>query len=430
MIKEKKERNESYLCSSCGYNSYSWYGRCPSCGQWNTFIKQESTPEKELKPAKIISLAKISPMTKERKTTGVFELDRVLGNGFLPGEVILLTGEPGVGKTTLLFKTLQAFKTVYISGEESGEQIKERAGRLKINLENFFYSEETQIEGILKTLEKMINQFEVLVIDSIQTVYSKDNPSPLGSISQIKDVLTKLITFTKKNKLILIVIGHITKEGEVAGPKTLEHLVDCVLSFEGERSSNYRLLRAKKNRFGPTDEVGIFEMKEEGLVEVKKANVFIDSETKNNIGKTIIGITEGTRPLFFEIESLIVPSVLALPRRITNGLDYNKLLLLLAVIRKNLGFPLEKFDIYVNVSGGVSVKSPSADLGIVASLISSFRNKAFPSSTVFIGEVSLLGEIKRVFFTEKIIKEAERLGFKSVISYKNVKSIKDLLSFL
>lgn len=427
MIKEKKEREIHYFCSSCGYFSFSWYGKCPSCGQWNTMIKEEKIEEKkEIILAEISPLSKILLSQKKRNHTGLFEMDRVLGGGFLQGEVVLLTGEPGVGKTTLLFKALQNLKTVYLSGEESGEQVKERASRIKINLNNFFFTEQTQIEGVLESLKKMINQFEVLVIDSIQTVYCKDNPSPLGSISQIKDVLGKLIAFVKKNRIVLIVIGHITKEGEIAGPKTLEHLVDCVLIFEGEKFSHYRILRAKKNRFGPTDEVGIFEMNEEGLIEVKKANIFLE-ETKEKItGKTIVGITEGTRPLFFEIQSLIVPTIFAIPRRVTSGIDYNKLMLLLAVIRKNLNFPLEKFDIYVNVSGGVSIKSPSADLGIIAAIFSSFKNLPFPSSTVFIGEVSLLGEIKKVFFAEKIIKEAERLGFKKIISFKNLTKVKDL----
>lgn len=430
MVKEKTI--SEFICSNCGYHSFSWYGRCPFCGYWNTMIKKEkSTEEKvELRPAKFIPLWKIESSNKERKKTKVFEFDRVLGGGFISGEVILLTGEPGVGKSTLLFKCLQNFKTIYLSGEESGEQIKDRAKRINTNLNNFYFSDETQIEGVLTTLEKNKKQFEVLVIDSLQMVYSKDNPTPAGSVSQLKDVLTKLIPFIKKNKLILIGVGHVTKEGEIAGPKTLEHLVDCVLSLEGEKFSNFRILRAKKNRFGPTDEVGIFEMKEEDLEEVKKPTVFLGSEKEVASGKAIVGVVEGIRPLFFEVQSLVAPTIMPVPRRIVNGVDYNKILLLLAVLRKNLNLPLERLDVYVNVVGGISTKSPAADLGIVTSIISSVRNLALSPSQVFIGEIGLLGEVRKVFYEEKIIKEARRLGFNQIYSSKNLRSVKQLNQIL
>ena len=422
----KKKSSYQYLCSLCGYGSASWYGKCPSCGNWNTMIKEELNEEEKLKPVKFIPLAKIDSLDKKRMKTEVFEFDRVLGGGFILGEVVLLTGEPGVGKSTLVFKCLQKIKTIYISGEESQEQVKQRAERININLNNFYFTNETQIEGILAALEQNKEKFSALVIDSIQTVYSKDNPTPPGSVSQLKEVLNKLISFIKKNRLFLIVIGHITKEGEIAGPKTLEHLVDCVLFLEGERFSNFRILRSLKNRFGPTDEVGIFEMKETGLEEVKQSTFFIDLDKNPSSGRAFVGIIEGIRPLFFEVQSLVAPTIFTIPRRIINGLDYNRVLLLLAVIRKNLNLPLEKYDIYVNAVGGISTKSPAVDLGIVASLVSSIKNIILSNSSVFLGEIDLLGDIRKVLYQEKIIKEAQRLGFKKIYSSYNLKSIKQL----
>lgn len=427
MIKPKIKTTAQFICSACGYGSASWYGKCPSCGQWETMVKEEVTgQEEEVKQVKFVSLAKIDVLNKQRKRTRIFEFDRVLGGGFIWGETVLVSGEPGVGKSTLLLKCLSNLKTIYISGEESAEQIKERAERINISLANYFFSNEIQIEGILNTLKENIDQFDVLVIDSIQTVYSKDIPAAMGSISQLKEVLSKLINFSKKNNLILITIGHITKGGEIAGPKTLEHLVDCVLYLEGERFSNFRILRASKNRFGPTDEIGIFEMKERGLVEVEKPTAFLDLNKNIISGKAIVGLVEGTRPLFFEVQSLVVPTVLTIPRRVVRGVDYNKLLLLLAVIRKNLNLPLDRFDVYVNVVGGLSIKSTAADLGMAASLVSSMKNLPLPNSSVFIGEIGLLGEVRKVFYEEKIIKECQRFGFSKIYSSKNTQSVKQL----
>lgn len=427
MVKQKTKMTAQFICSACGYGSASWYGKCPSCGEWNTMVKEEVMEEKEeTRSAKFIPLAKIAVLNRQRKKTQIFEFDRVLGGGFILGETILLSGEPGVGKSTLLFKCLPNLKTIYISGEESAEQIKERAERTNINLTNYFFSDEIQIEGILNTLEKNINKFDVLVVDSIQTVYSKDIPAVVGSISQLKEVLSKLINFSKKKNLILIVIGHITKEGEIAGPKTLEHLVDCVLYLEGERFSNFRILRSHKNRFGPTDEVGIFEMKEKGLVEVEKPTAFLDLSKNIAPGKAIVAVVEGTRPLFFEVQSLVVPTFLAIPRRVVNGVDYNKVLLLLAVIRKNLNLPLDRFDIYINVVGGVSVRSTATDLGLIASVVSSIKNLPLPDSSVFIGEIGLLGEVRKVFYQDKIVKECQRFGFSKIYCSKNVQSVKQL----
>ncbi|GIW64125.1 MAG: DNA repair protein RadA [Patescibacteria group bacterium] len=427
-----------FVCKNCGFGSASWYGKCPDCGQWNTLVEKidfspnaKNKNQKEfLKKITITPLKSIKTQSKKRIKTSLFELDRVLGGGFLPGEVILLTGEPGIGKSTLILQALKDINTLYISGEESGEQVKNRADRLNINLDNFLFSNDTQIEGIIETAVEIKDKIQVLVIDSIQTVYSKDVQGAASGVNQLKETTKMLVNFAKKNNIVVIIIGHITKEGEIAGPKTLEHFVDAVLNFEGEKISNYRLIRSSKNRFGSTDEIGIFEMTQQGLKEIDNPLVFLESEKINQPGKAIVGVSEGKRPLFFEIQTLTVPSILPVPRRVVKGLDYNKVLLLLAVVRKNLNYSLDNYDIYVNVIGGVSVKSTSADLGLIASLISSFKNKPLPSSSLFIGEVGLLGEVRKVYFEEKVINEAQRLGFKKIFSSQNIKNVKDLMSFI
>lgn len=429
-----------FICKNCGYGSGSWLGKCPDCGQWNTLTQRDDFDESSAKGGKrskekvkkleIKTFKKIDSSDKKRFTTGIFEFDRVMGGGIVPGEAIFLAGEPGIGKSTLLIQALQNLKTLYISGEESLEQVNDRAERLKIHLDKFSFSDTLQVEGIVEGLEEIKNTIDLIVIDSIQTIYSKKTDSAPGTVSQLKESSSALITFSKKNKIPIILIGHVTKEGDIAGPKTLEHMVDCVLNFEGEKVSNFRVLRATKNRFGSTDEIGIFEMKNQGLIEVKNPLVFLEEEKNIVPGKAIVGVVEGKRPLFFEIQTLTVPTVLTVPRRVVKGVDYNKVLLLLAVLRKNLGLPLDKFDIYVNVVGGVSIKSTAVDLGIIASLISSIKNVVLPSRTVFTGEVGLLGEIRKVFLEDKIIKEAKRLRFTKVISPSSISHIKDLRKFI
>lgn len=420
-----------FVCTNCGYGSGSWIGRCPDCGQWNTLTERRDLEEKEsgrsrkMEKLEVKTFEKIQTFKKSRLQTKIFELDRVLGGGFVPGEIILLTGEPGIGKSTLILQALKYFKTLYISGEESGEQIKERAARVGINLKNFLFSDTLQVEGIVLGLEDLKDKIDIVVIDSIQTVYSKSIDSAPGNVTQLKEVSARLIQVGKKYKIPIVLIGHITKEGDIAGPKTLEHMVDCVLNFEGEKVSNFRVLRSMKNRYGSVDEIGIFEMKGAGLVEIKNPTALLEEDQEGVPGRAVVGVAEGKRPLFFEIQTLAVPTVLAVPRRVVKGIDYNKVLLLLAVIRKNLNLPLDKFDIYVNVVGGVSIKSTSADLGVLASLISSVQNIPLPKKTVFIGEVGLLGEIRRVYLEEKIISEAKRLKFKNFIYEKSLRHIKD-----
>lgn len=427
-----------FICTQCGYGSASWLGRCPNCGEFNTLKEtpaylrdtEKSSKKEEVKKLSFTSLNKIQSLKKSRLRTGLFEFDRVLGGGLILGEVVLLTGEPGVGKSTLLLQSFAPLAALYISGEESAEQIKGRIDRLRLKKNNFLFSDTLQVEGIIDGLEEIKDKVNLLIIDSIQTVYSNQSDGTPGSVSQLKESALKLIGAAKRLKIAVIIVGHITKSGEIAGPKTLEHLVDCVLNFEGEKVSNFRLLRAGKNRFGPTDEIGIFEMKDFGLSEVTNPLIFLDRLEKSEVGKAIVGATEGKRSLFFEIQTLAVPSVLAIPRRVVKGLDYNKVLLLLAVVRKYLSHPLDKFDIYVNVVGGVNIKSTASDLGLIASLLSSLKNLPLPNKSLFIGEVGLLGEIRNVYQQEKIIKEANRLGFKTSYSSSNLSHIKMLKNLI
>lgn len=425
-----------FICSDCGYGSASWLGKCPHCSQWNTFKEQPSfekdsnTKKEKLMKMEITTLKKISTLQKGRIKTGIFEFDRVLGGGFIAGAIILLTGEPGVGKSTLLLQSLQNIKTIYISGEESAEQIKERAQRLKINMDNMLFSDSLQIEGIIKGLKDMENKYDVIAIDSIQTIYSKEIDSPPGSISQLKETAAQIAIFGKKYKKSVIIIGHITKGGDIAGPKTLEHMVDCVINFEGEKVSNFRILRSRKNRYGASHEIGIFEMKETGLCEVKNPLLFLDNTSQRLEGKAIIGIAEGKRCLFFEIQTLAVPTMLPIPRRVVKGLNYNKILLLLAVVRKHLKISLDKYDIYVNIVGGVDIKSTGADLGFIASLISSIKDIPLSSNSIFTGEVGLSGEIRKTYFQDKIISEAKRLGFKNIYSSNNITNVYSLKKLL
>lgn len=424
-----------YICSNCGYGSASWLGKCPDCGEFNTFNKEEEESiakgKKTKHKMKLTSFAKIDHQGKQRKSTGLFEFDRVLGGGIVPGEVILLSGEPGVGKSTLLLQVLKNMKTVYVSGEESAEQVKDRALRLKIQLDNFLFSDEQQVEAIVEGVSELETLPDVLVVDSIQTTSSVNLDSSPGSVSQLKEITNILVGFAKRKKISVIIIGHITKGGDVAGPKTLEHLVDCVLSFEGDKVSQFRVLRSSKNRFGSTEEIGIFQMNYLGLQPIDNPLVFLEADTRHStIGKAIVGVSEGNRTVFFEIQALTTPTVLSVPRRVVKGVDYNKILLLLAVIRKHMGISMDSHDIYVNVVGGVSIHSPSSDLGIVSAILSSIKNVQIPKRTVFIGEVGLLGEIRKNGNDEKVINEAKRLQFKHIYSPSNIGHIKELRTIL
>ncbi len=426
-----------FICSNCGEGSAAWLGRCPNCQQWETFKEArgigepDKTKSSKTQSFSKTSFQKIKPLDNRRVSTGMFEFDRVLGGGMVKGSAILISGEPGVGKSTLLLQGLKNLNTVYISGEESAEQIKDRADRLKLQLPSFVFSDTLQVEGIIDGIDEMKHKPDVIVIDSIQTVYSKDVDSPPGNVSQLREATSKLIRLAKESGVPIMIVGHVTKDGDVAGPKTLEHMVDAVLHFEGERVSNFRILRAQKNRFGSTDEIGIFEMKDSGLVEVDNPLAFVEGDNELHVpGKSIVGVMEGKRPLFFEIQALASPTFLSMPRRVVRGVDNNKVLLLLAVIQKNLNISLGKYDLYVNVVGGVDVKSPAADLGIVAAVISSVKNISISTKTMFTGEVGLLGEIRSVFSQTKVINEGKRLRFSKTYSSDNCKTVKDLYAAL
>ena len=422
-----------FICSNCGYGSASWMGRCPDCQNWNTFVEQVEEKRSKNKKAdklELTPLSDIKQVRKEKKPTGLDEFDRVVDGGIVKGEVILLTGEPGVGKSTLLLQALKKLKTIYISGEESADQVQDRAQRLKINLRNIFYSNNLQVEAIVEAVSDRKDDIDIVVADSIQTLSSLEFNKPAGSINQLKTVTSKLTKMAKSLNIPVVIIGHITKGGAIAGPKTLEHLVDCVLVFEGEKTSNHRILRATKNRFGNIEEIGIFEMKQTGLSQVNDPAAFLESSDEQAIGKAIVGVSEGKRTLFFEIQALASYSNMSYPRRVVKGIDYNKLLLILAVLKKQLNIPIDRYDVYVNVVSGVSVKSTAADLGIAASLISSIRNVQIPNKTVFIGEVGLLGEVRKASQEEKIIREARRLKFKNIINSEVVKKIRDLRDIL
>ena len=420
-----------YICTNCGEGSASWIGKCPSCQEWNTFKVFKETPEnrsKKIEPLSVKPLNKIKALETTRKSSGLSEFDRVLGGGIVAGEVLLLTGEPGIGKSTLLLQSLKNFKTLYISGEESAPQVKDRADRLKINLDNFNFSDTLQVESITNGVLEMKSKPEIVVIDSIQTIYSKELATIPGNVAQLRECTSKLIRVAKENSIPIIIVGHITKDGDIAGPKTLEHMVDAVLVFEGDKISNFRILRAQKNRFGSTDEIGIFEMIDIGLSEISSPQAFIDNQHQEIVpGKATIGAMEGKRPLFFEIQSLATPSFLPVPRRVIKGVDYNKVLLLVAVIEKHLKIPLLKYDIFVNVVGGVQIKSPSADLGVVASIISSVKNLPLKETCIFTGEDGLLGEIRKSAGQEKILKEIARLNNHTSYSSLNLKNVKNLI---
>ena len=427
-----------FICSNCGEGSSSWMGRCPSCQEWDTFKQARGIGEEEkgrksksVQTMKKTLLNEISSLDTSRILTGIHEIDRVLGGGIVKGAVILLTGEPGIGKSTLILQSLSKLNTLYVSGEESAEQIKDRVERLKLNLNSFLFSDTLQVEGIVEGVPNMDKAPDIIVIDSIQTLYSKEIDSPPGNISQLRETTSHLIRLAKTNKIPIIIVGHVTKDGNIAGPKSLEHMVDAVISFEGEKISNFRILRAQKNRFGSTDEIGIFEMKSTGLKEVDNPLAFIDAnQSPNSTGKAYVGVLEGKRPLFYEIQVLAVKSFLSIPRRVVKGVDFNKVQLLMAVIEKNLNLPLSNFDIYVNIVGGVDVKSPSTDLGVISAIISSVKNITLPERAMFTGEVGLLGEVRAIHGQEKIISEAKRLNFNNIFSSNQLKNVFELYSTL
>lgn len=417
-----------FVCRECGYESPKWMGRCTECGAWNSF-EEEAAPKKAASPsakspeygtyAKPKKLKDIVFETERRVSTLDEEFDRVLGGGIVPGSMILLGGDPGIGKSTLLLQSVDNIgksgkKVLYVSGEESEKQLKMRAERMKVTSDNLYFMSEINIPHILDTVER--ERPDILVIDSIQTMYSPDLASAPGSVTQIRDNTALLLQMAKKENIAVILVGHVTKGGSLAGPRMLEHMVDTVLYFEGDRFHAFRILRGVKNRFGSTNEIGIFEMAPSGLLPVQNpSEEMMKSRPKNTTGSVVLPVIEGTRPLLIELQALVTKSSFATGRRMATGMDYNRLVLLLAVLEKRLGLSLQDQDAYVNIVGGIKAVEPAMDLGIIASLYSSYQEIEIPEDMIIFGEVGLTGEVRNVQYAENRLKEAQRLGFKRCI---------------
>ena len=419
-----------FVCNECGYESAKWMGKCPACNSWNTFFEEKiSTKVESGKREKKIQEAP-KPLNSfvgqdaQRTSTGYAELDRVLGGGLVKGSLVLVGGEPGIGKSTLILQLCDKVKgegkVLYVSGEESAEQIKLRADRLNIKNDDILFLGETDIDIIDQNIEEL--NPKLVIIDSMQTMYSEEISSAPGSVSQVREITSRIMKICKSRKITTIIIGHVTKDGNIAGPRVLEHMVDTVLYIEGERYFSYRMIRGVKNRFGSTNEVGMFEMQEKGMVEITNPSSILISEREDNpSGSVVVATVEGTRPLLVELQALVTQSVFGLPRRTANGIDYNRLTLLVAVMEKKAGFMLGNQDVYLNVVGGIKVNEPALDLGIILATASSFKNVPIPKDTVIMGEVGLTGEVRRINMIEKRLKEAEKMGFKRCIIPENNK---------
>jgi len=432
----RSKTKTAYFCKECGTESIKWVGKCPGCGEWNTMeealrptkaqVAQEKrgfvASESMAKPQK---LKDIETQDEARIRTSMSELNRVLGGGIVKGSLVLCGGEPGIGKSTLLLQTAHDLSTkqltvLYVSGEESARQIKLRAERLGVLDEELYIYAETDLTLIEREIQQIEPDF--VIIDSIQTIHMPEVTSAPGSITQVRECTAQLMKLAKLGGISIFIVGHVTKEGNIAGPRLLEHMVDTVLYFEGDRHHTYRILRAVKNRFGSTNEIGIFDMKEEGLAEVTNASeVFLEDRSHGLPGTAIMASIEGTRPILVEIQSLLTPTNYGNPKRMASGVDYNRVSLILAVLEKRMGFFLQNQDTYVKVTGGVKLDEPAVDLAIVASIVSSYKDKTMPSGDIYIGEVGLTGEIRRVSRVEDRVKEARKLGFsRAIIPKKNI----------
>ena len=416
-----------FVCNECGYESAKWLGKCPACNSWNTFYEQKVEKYTDMNKSDIKVNNIPQPLNTykgqecERTSTGFEELDRVLGGGLVKGSLILLGGEPGIGKSTLILQLCNKVKgegkVLYVSGEESAEQIKLRADRMKISNDDILFLGETDI-SVVDLNPKLV------IIDSIQTMYSDELSAAAGSVSQVREITSQIMRVCKMRAITTIIIGHVTKDGNIAGPRVLEHMVDTVLYLEGERYFSYRILRGVKNRFGSTNEIGMFEMKQEGMCEIENPSEILISEREDNpSGSCIVASMEGTRPLLVELQALTAQSVFGIPKRTANGIDYNRLALLIAVLEKKAGLMLGSQDVYCNVVGGIRINEPAIDLGIVCVSASSFKNIPIPSDVVIMGEVGLTGEVRRINLIEKRLKEAEKLGFKKCIIPENNKKV-------
>lgn len=419
-----KGKNNVFFCQECGYESSKWVGQCPACKAWNTMVeeivdKKSSVTHRQITEVQVAKLNDVQSSSEKRMDTHIEELNRVLGGGIVPGSLVLVGGDPGIGKSTLLLQTCkslsdQKIAVLYISGEESLQQIKMRADRIGIFSDEMKLLCETNLDLIQGVIEERKPQ--VVVIDSIQTMFRENVNSAPGSVSQVREATSVLMRLAKEQGIAIFVVGHVTKEGTVAGPRVLEHMVDTVLYFEGDRYASYRILRAVKNRFGSTNEIGVFEMCQSGLREVPNPSEYmLDGKPKNASGSIVVCTMEGTRPLLVEIQALVCHSAFGMPRRTAAGVDYNRVNLLMAVLEKNVGVRLADQDAYINIAGGMKVSEPATDLGLVLAIISSFRNRPIAEDMICFGEVGLSGEVRSVNMVEQRIAEAHKLGFKQCI---------------
>jgi DNA repair protein RadA/Sms len=434
-----------FVCQQCGYETPKWLGKCPQCANWNSLVEtvvniQKSTAStkdgsalggNQLQKFSDIKLSKIP-----RFSTGIDEFDRVLGGGVVPGSVVLLAGEPGIGKSTLLLQLansefIMRNSVLYVCGEESPQQIKLRAERLGIKGNNLLLLPETDVDNVLALIrnsQSVTAKLSLIIVDSIQTLFTTDLSGMAGSVGQVRECAHRLLKLAKSQNIAVFLVGHVTKEGTLAGPKVLEHLVDTVIYFEGDKSGQVRLLRATKNRFGATDEVGVFEMTDRGLTELANpSSLFLSQRISPVAGSVTVATLEGTRPILVEIQALAVPTQLAVPRRVSQGLDYNRLQLIAAVLSKRLNLPLGGYDLYVNVTGGLTIREPAVDLGIALALLSSFKNKPLHPKTACFGELGLLGELRPVSHLARRAKEARRLGFTQIVSPEKYTSIAQVI---
>lgn len=427
MAKEKVR----FYCQECGQESIKWLGKCPGCGSWNSFVEEVVVADKsgrvvvaENNKAEILSGLNFTG--DARIDTGIHELNRVLGGGLVPGELVLLAGDPGIGKSTLTLQMMAKIKLkghiLYVSGEESGQQIKMRADRLAVDNPELYILTENNLEAIEQQIKVLTPK--LIILDSIQTVYLPSVTSAPGSVSQLRECTNRVLQWAKGWGIPTILVGHVTKDGAVAGPRVLEHMVDAVLYFEGERHYQYRVLRALKNRFGSTNEIGIFEMTEQGLGEVANpSEAFLAERPKEAIGSVVVPCMEGSRPVLIELQALVTPSFFGQPRRMTTGTDFNRVAMVMAVLEKRLGLQLSNQDAYVNIIGGLKVDEPGLDLAIAAAIASSFKNKAVFDDVVVLGEIGLTGEVRLVNHLERRLNEAAKMGFKkAIIPQGNIKA--------
>lgn len=428
-----------FVCSNCGAEQSRWVGKCPACNEWNTLNEEVRSAEKTktasarvATPAtqRVLPITQIESREEERTKTRIGELDRVLGGGIVKGSLVLIGGDPGIGKSTLLLQICgqlaSAEKMLYVSGEESPKQIKLRANRLSVASDNLLLLSETDIDTVLETALQLKPDY--LMIDSVQTMYTERLTGAPGSVGQVREVTLSLMKYAKESGVPVFVVGHVTKDGAIAGPKVLEHMVDCVLYFEGDRHQTFRILRSVKNRFGSTNEIGVFEMQEEGLIEVPNPSaLFLTDRPEDISGSCVLATMEGTRPILAEIQALLSPTAFGLPRRTANGVDYNRVIMLMAVLEKRAGLNLSGQDAYINVIGRLRLDEPAADLGLVLAIASNFKNKPLSPKLAAFGEVGLTGEIRAVSQAERRVLEAAKLGFETIIlPHNNLRSLKNV----